>query len=450
MNRNTLLILARTFAVGSLAALALAGCGRKAPPPQYQTAKAETRDIVVAVDATGTVEPLVTVEIKSKASGEILSIHAETGDYVKEGTLLVQVDKRTPRNLVAQTAADLEAARSRRAISEAQTNRSKKLLAEKMINDVDYEKSLLDFANAKADVVRTEVAWENARIGLDDTDVRAPTSGTIIDRLVSPGAVISSPLKDFGGGTLLLKMADLSVVQVRTKVDETDVGKIRPGLPVSVKVTAYPNQPFEGEVFKIEPQAKDEQNVTTFPILIRLDNKQGLLRPGMNADVRIRVAERSGVLAIPTIALRTPRDIATAAGQVGLTEQQVREQLGGVAGGDVTASGQSRNARKEAEAAYAFGGRYWVFAKRDGKPVATNVTTGLTDLDYSEVTEGIKPGDEVLMLPSSGLVESQQRMREQMSRFGGMPGMNNTAKPAQGQAPGQQPGQPQQPQKRPQ
>ena len=96
---------------------------------------------------------------------------------------------------------------------------------------------------------------ENTRIAMDDTEIRAPVSGTIIEKHVETGQVISSPTQDVGGGTLLLKMADLTSVQVRTLVDETDIGKISPGLGASVTVAAYPNQPFQGVVLKIEPQA---------------------------------------------------------------------------------------------------------------------------------------------------------------------------------------------------
>ena len=400
------------------ATLLLAACAREASPPAFQTTTVARRDILVAVEASGMVEPLLTVELKSKASGEILEVHGETGDVVPAGTLLVRIDKRTPRNLLSQVESELEAARARRSIAEAQSNRARKLLADKLINDVDYDKTVLDFANAKADVVRAQVAVENARISLDDTDLRAPITGTIIERLVSPGQVISSPMKDFGGGTPLLKMADLSSVQIRTQVDETDIGNIAPGQRTIVRVTAYPNQPFEGEVLKIEPQALEEENVTTFAVLIRLDNRNGLLRPGMNADVEIRVAERPNVLAVPTNALRTPKDIATAAALVGVSEAQVREQL-------ASGAGPARGASPAGNAAtVAFGGHYWVFVKRGAAPVAVNVTTGITDLDQNEVLDGLKDGDEVLLLPSSGLVQSQQRMQEQMRRFTGVPGMS--------------------------
>ncbi|MCC7488869.1 MAG: efflux RND transporter periplasmic adaptor subunit [Gammaproteobacteria bacterium] len=395
--------------------LLLGGCGRNAEDagPKFGTETIGRRDIVVAVEAAGTVEPLLTVEIKSKASGEVLKVNGETGQLVQAGTLLVQIDKRTPRNLLSQAQAALEAAIARRSIAQTQEARSRQLVQSRTINEVDYEKSQLELANAKADVVSAQVAVENARITLDDTDVRAPITGTIIEKLVETGQVISSPMKDFGGGTSLMKMADLTTVQVRALVDETDVGKIEPGKPVTVKVTAYPNQPFPGEVYKIEPQAKQDQSVTTFAVLIRLPNPQGLLRPGMNADVEIKVAERHNVLAVPTVALRTPREIGTDAAAMGLDEAAVRRELGD---GLARAGGQGAGS-----SGYEYGGHYWTFVRRDGKPVAVNVETGITDLEFSEVLAGLREGDAVFMLPSTGLLEQQARGREMMRRFSVMP-----------------------------
>src|SRR5690606_22054075 len=162
----------------------------------------------------------------------------------------------------------------------------------------------LEAANAQAQVVSAEVAVENARIAMDDTSVRAPITGTIIERQVEPGTVISSPTQAVSDGTILMKMADLNAVPVRTLVDETDIGKIQPGMKTQGTVAAYPNQPFEGEVLKIEPQAIVEQNVTMFAVRIQLDNRGGLLKPGMNAEVRIQIGKREGVTAVPTAALR--------------------------------------------------------------------------------------------------------------------------------------------------
>jgi HlyD family secretion protein len=266
--------------------------------------------------------------------------------------------------------------------------------------------------------------------------------------------VISSPTKDVGGGTVLMKMADLNLVQVRTLVDETDIGKIQPGQTATVTVDAFPNRPFHGEVLKIEPQAQTEQNVTMFPVLVRIDNRQGLLRPGMNAEVEIHVGEREGVLTVPNAALRTQRDVGSAAQVLGLDPTQVQRELAegqaslggaaagsGRAGGDSTRSatgggagsdsGAVRPRRLGARAAGpraggAFGGRYIVFLKRPEGPRPTWVQTGLTDGDRSEVVSGLEGTDSVLILPSQSLVQSQAEARERMNRItggGGLPGV---------------------------
>jgi HlyD family secretion protein len=415
------------------AALLSAGCAEQEQAPQlYDSGPVVRRDILVAVEAAGIVEPSLTVEVKSKASGEILSIDGETGDRIDQGALLVQIDKRAPRNQLAQAQAELEAAIARRGIAEAQTKRAKKLLESRTINDVDYEQTILEFANAKADVIRAEVAVENARIALDDTDVRSPITGTIIEKLVEKGQVISSPTMDVGGGTLLLKMANLNAVQINALVDESDIGKIQPGQPVTVAVTSYPNQPFEGVVSKIEPQAMAEQTVTTFSVLVLLDNQNGLLRPGMNADVEIRIAERRDVVAVPTVALRTHSEVNVSSELVGLAPADVNAMLGR-GGGESRAGGPPAESRggppgirrgRPATDGYRFESRYWVFVDEPGGPRAMNVTTGLTDLDYSEVLSGLDEGDRVLLLPSSGLVMEQKRFQQRMSQFMSMPGMS--------------------------
>ena len=191
----------------------------------------------------------------------------------------------------------------------------------------DHEAAALELANSEAKVVSTTVAVENARIAVDDTDIRAPISGTVIEKPVEKGQVISSPTQDFAGGTLLMKMADLSAVRIRAMIDETDIGKVRPGMPATITVAAYPNQPFKGEVVKVEPQAVIIQNVTMFAVLIAIQNPQGLLMPGMNAEVEVSVARSNDVLTIPVIALRTERDVVATAGILGMSESALRAQL---------------------------------------------------------------------------------------------------------------------------
>jgi HlyD family secretion protein len=468
--------------------LVLGACSKEeeAPPAVYQAVPVERRDIIVSAQAAGAIQPDTTVEVKSKASGEILQIRVETGQEVNRGDLMVNVDPRTARNTMAQTQAEFEVARATLANARSTKRRSDELFQSRSITETEHESAQLTYANAIADSVRAYVALENARIRLEDTDVRAPISGVIIEKNVERGQVISSPTNDVGGGTVLLKMADLSLVQVRTLVDETDIGKIQPGLRATVTVDAFPNRPFEGNVLKVEPQAVTQQNVTMFPVLIRIQNREGLLRPGMNAEVEIHVGRRDQVLAIPNAALRTQRDVGSAAQVLGIDTGTVREQLAAasdaprqdsmgarspsgpgdsaakkgnsltlpdgrtvalpegvteaqiraimqkrMSGGQVTAEEgallrkvfagmQGGGGRQRAPSNdYQFGGRYIVFVLRNGQPYAVNVRTGLTDMDYSEVVEGLSPTDSVLVLPSASLVQSQEEFRERMQRVTG-------------------------------
>ncbi len=469
-------------------ALLAAGCAEQpAPEPQaYDQAPVELRDIRVFVEAAGAIEPLRTVELKSKASGEILSIGAENGDWVKQSTLLVRIDKRIPTNNLAQAEAALKAAESRRSIALLQMERAEKLVSDNTITDSDFEETALTLSEAEAQLVKARVDVENARIALDDTDVLAPIDGTIIERNVEPGQVISSPTQDVGGGTLLLRMANLRRVVVRTRVDETDIGKISAGMQANVAVAAYPNQEFSGRVEKIEPLAVVEQSVTMFSVLILLDNPDSLLLPGMNAEVEIKIAEELQAPSVPMAALRTLDDIEATAHMLNWPHSNLldavmkeRGKAGGDADGEPPAqqrpdlgaparqknrSGERpqltaeqreamRRAMREAvrnqpqrvgrpwtggarpgggprgrfsipEPDYDFSAEYWVLVMRDYGPEPAWVRTGLSDFEYSVVLTGLDRNEQVLLLPSTGLYESQSNLRNWMRRrSGGLPGI---------------------------
>jgi HlyD family secretion protein len=411
----------------------VAACGGEPPPaPVYQAVPVERREIVVSAEAAGVIEPYVTVEVKSKASGEILEALADSGDWVERGTLLLRIDQRQLRNTLAQAKADLEVARARLANAEAQLRRSEKLYQAQSISETSYDQAVLDHATARAEVVRAEAAVENAQIEMDDADVLAPIDGTILQRDVERGQVISSPTRDVSGGTVLLTMAALEQVRVRTLVDETDIGKIGPGLAATVTVAAYPDRPFHGSVLKIEPQSQTEQNVTMFPTLVGLDNPEGLLKPGMNCEVEIHVDRRDAVLAIPNAALRTPRDVDSAAEVLGLSPDEVHEALAAVrekiSPTESVEADPAPAAPRRPRGSFRLGGEYIVFTLIDGAPTARWIRTGLTDLDYSEVLEGLSESDSVLILPSAGLVRSQQHFRDRIRRVtgGGLPGVRKS------------------------
>ena len=450
---KTGVILSAAKDLSLVAVLLAAACKKEAPPVPYQALPVERRDIVVSAQASGTLQPDTTVEVKSKASGEILDLAVETGQVVKRGDLMVRVDPRIPRNAVAQAQADLEVAQARLTNANSQKRRADELFKSQSITEQEHEQALLDYANANAEVIRARVALDNAKDQLDDTNVRAPINGTIIEKQVERGQVISSPTNDVGGGTVLLKMADLNLVQVRTLVDETDIGKVQPAMRATVTVDAFPNRPFAGTVLKIEPQAQTEQNVTMFPVLVRIDNKEGLLRPGMNSEVEIHVGRRDSVLAVPNAALRTMRDVGSAAQVLGLSPESVQQELAAAPppdsatrtsmGASSPVSGPSRapgvGARARRGAPQGVGSRYIVFVKRNGQPTPVWVRTGLTDMDYSEVLNGLAASDSVLVLPSASLVQSQQDMRDRMNRItggGAVPGMRQqTGQPSQGTRP---------------
>jgi HlyD family secretion protein len=286
--------------------------------PTRLTATVRRGDLVIRAEATGNVEPVRKVEVKSKASGEILRLHADVGDQVQAGALLAEIDPRDVRNNYNQVQANLEVARARAQIAEAQLDRSNQLLAASVITQQEHENARLDNTNAQAELVRAQTNFELAQLQMNDVSIRAPMNGTIIQKNVEEGAVIQSASQNVSGGTALFLMADLAEMQVRTLVDETDVGMLRAGLPAEVSVEAFTDRAFEGVISKIEPQAVVEQNVTMFPVIVSLDNSAGLLKPGMNAEVEVFIDEARDVLLVPNNAIVQTENVGPAAMALGL------------------------------------------------------------------------------------------------------------------------------------
>jgi len=307
------------------AVLAASGCGEgeASEAPTIQTTEVVRQTMRITAEATGQVEPIRQVEVKSKASGEILRLHTDIGDRVEPGTLLAEIDPRDVRNSYDQAEADLEVAQARVDISRAQLDRSQELLDAGVITQQEYEGQRLDYANSRASLVKAQTNLELADLRLSDVTIRAPISGTILTRNVEEGTVIQSASSNVSGGTTLFIMANLEQMQVRTLVDETDMGQIRAGLTASVQVEAYPGRTFEGVVQKIEPQATVQQNVTMFPVIVTLDNRQGLLKPGMNAEVEMLLVERPEVTVVPNNAVVLPQEMAPAASVLGLDPEEI-------------------------------------------------------------------------------------------------------------------------------
>jgi len=314
---------ARRLLLGAVAAglaLGLAGCrwGEASEVRPVQTTEVTRQNMRITAEATGQVEPVRKVEVKSKASGEVLRLYVDTGDEVQPGTLLAEIDPRDVQNAYDQAAADLEVAQARVEVSRAQLSRATQLLEAGIITQQEYESQNLDFANSRASLVRAQTNYELAKLRLSDVRIRAPSSGTILVRNVEEGTVIQSASTNVSGGTALFVLADLQEVQIRTLVDETDMGQIRPGMAATITVDAYPGRTFPGVVEKMEPQAVTQQNVTMFPVIVRLDNRAGLLKPGMSAEVATLLVERPNALVVPNNAVVLPQEMAPAATALGL------------------------------------------------------------------------------------------------------------------------------------
>lgn len=381
-----------------LLVLALAGCAAAESAEPIRVGTVVTRDIIISAKAAGVVAPVTTIEVKSQASGEITEVAVNEGDAVRRGQLLVRVDPRIPSNAVTLAEADSVVARAALENAESRFQRARQLFEQQAMTEEEYEAARLGQATATADLIRAQRALEDTRIAFVQTEVRAPSDGVILSRAVAVGSVIASASRDVGGGAVLLRMAALDTVEVRALVDERDIGQIRAGLPVSITVAAFPNRPFAGQVLRVGAEAVVEQNVTTFPVLVRIPNRNGLLKPGMNAEVEIFIGRESGVVAVPNSALRDAGELDAVAAMLGLSSDSLRIGLRDARGGMVVFKLDSAGLR------------------------LIPVRTGLTDYDYSMVVEGLVPGDSVLILPTEGLLADQARRSEWVQRrVGGGP-----------------------------
>jgi len=462
-----------------LAAGVATACGASAadePAMGLTTVSAEVMDITSAVAATGTVEPIRVIDVKSQASGEVRAVAVELGDNVERGALLVRIDPRDVRNAHDQAVADLDVAEARHTIAQRKLERTANLKESQVVTEEEYENALLEEANAKAGLVKARTNLELAADRLNDVAVAAPITGTVVEKAVEEGQIITSA-KEVTGGTILLRMADLNEVQVRTLVDETDIGSIRPGLQATIKVEAYPDREFHGAVLQIEPQAVVEQNVTLFAVLTRIPNQEGLLKPGMNADVEIEVGAREGVLALPNGGIKTPDEARALVEALGLDTEllQQRVESAGERRSDGAGSGaastddaeeqasaddsglpsleriqaMSRDERRRfmqglsASDRQRMGAMFqkqreqrqraqradpaspkpaFVFVETPaGRLTLKPITIGLSDWEHTEIVAGLEEGDPVFQVPQ-GLVQ-QSEMLEFVRKRTSMPGM---------------------------
>lgn len=338
----------------------------------FKTAQVIQGDLVIKISATGVVEPNFQVEVKSKASGEVLKFKYEEGDHIKKGQLLLQLDKSDEIRNVARSKADLASATaklnkaktallsqktkyqtslksaqsqvqeaeanlkesedklkrqedlfqkkfaSREALQEAQTAfkvnqenliqaRSNVQAAKDTIHDIEVKKHEIDLA--RTEVQRAKIALAEAKERLDETEIFAPISGVLIEKLVEQGQIISSGISNVSGGTTLANLADLFRLFIIADVDETDIGSVQIDQLVKITADAYPGRAFTGKVQRISPRGQVENSITIFKVKIEIQGEgKSILKPMMTANVDIISNELQNVLYLPREALRVEKN----------------------------------------------------------------------------------------------------------------------------------------------
>jgi HlyD family secretion protein len=405
--------------------------------PQYFTASVERGDIRAQVEATGTINAVTTVQVGSQVSGTISDLYADFNSQVKKGKVVARIDPSIFEGNLLQAKADLENARANLAAAKANLDkarataiqakndfqRSQGLASQGVISaqQLDLARSTADSADAQvsaseagivqaqAQVRQRDALVQVAQTNLTHTVITAPIDGTVINRSVDVGQTVAASLQ---APTLFTIAQDLTKMQVYTKTDESDIGRIRPGLPVSFKVDAFPNETFRGRVQEVRMNATVVQNVVTYDTIIEFDNPDRKLFPGMTAYVTIPVARADDTLKVPNGALRFKPDmkpeelraayqkygIQVGSGRRGSESAQNEANESSPATREPRGGGEPDSAtpRRVAGGARAQTAVVWkLMPDKSLQPI--ELTTGITDFTFTQVVSGnVTEGDQLV------------------------------------------------------
>lgn len=375
-----------TRAVLLLIAAAASACHEAARAPAIlPSAVAARRDIVVRVQATGTLEPVELIAIRSKASGLVRTMPVDIGSEVKAGDLIVQIDPRDVKSQYEAALADDVASVAAMRNAELKKKRADDMMAQRVITPVEHDSVAASFVRAASVVAEDRADLDIARQKLEDATVRAPVDGTILSKSVSLGQLVTSATGAFGRDTSIVTMANLQRVRMRVNVDEADMANVAPGEPATIRVDAIPSRTFDGVVEKIEPSAVVNQGVTFFPVLVSIDNRERLLMPGMNGEVTIVAQHRSGVLAVPVDAVRAANELVAIARVFERSADSLRDAISPALLPAVSSGAGT-------------GAHFVVVALPGGGYELRSVRRGGTDLEWVEIVNGLREGEHVVLL----------------------------------------------------
>jgi HlyD family secretion protein len=423
--KNRWLILAGVIAL--IALFAAFGLNRGAQA-QHFTAKVERGEIRDVVEATGTINAVITVQVGSQVSGTVAKLNVDFNSRVHKGDVVALIDPALFQGALLQTTADLENSKASLAVAKANLEKAKAtalqanaeydrtvaLNKEGVMSQqqLDVAKATYDSAIATVNGAAASVAQAEAQVSqktaavtvsqtnLNYTVIRSPIDGTVVARNVDVGQTVAASLQ---APTIFTIAQDLTKMLVYAKTDESDVGNIKLGKPVTFKVDAFPKDTFHGRVIQVRMNATTVQNVVTYDTIIEFDNPELKLFPGMTAYVTIPVATAQNVIKLPNTALRykppmTPEEVLAIYKQYGIeVDQKQSASLDSVAERSLPQGGGTGNLPRKAKADSAV---IWKL-QPDNKMEPVKVSIGITDHSYTEVTSllkgEVKEGDDVVI-----------------------------------------------------
>ncbi len=338
----------------------------------YSTAKVEKQDIVTSVTATGTIEPVTSVDVGTQVSGIVSKLYVDYNSVVKAGQVIAELDRTNLMSTLASAQANLKSAQSELDYQKSNYERYKNLYDKGLISANDYDQARLSYVRAQQTVAQQQESVKRAQTDLGYATITSPIDGVVLSKEVEEGQTVAS---SFSTPTLFKIAQDLTNMRVIAKVDEADIGEVKEGQRVTFTVDAFPNDTFEGAVTQVRQEATTESNVVTYEVVISAPNQDLKLKPGLTANVTIYTLEVKDVLAVTSKALRfTPKEAMLNDGEV-ITDAEGTQKL-------------------------------WV--KEGNNIKAIPVETGMTNGTLTQILRGANEGLEVLTDIQSGEIEEEE------------------------------------------
>jgi HlyD family secretion protein len=373
-----------------------------AVPLKYRTAAVDTGTITQTVTATGTINPVALINVGSQVSGTVQELKADFNDHVKKGQVLLKLDPTIFNAQIGQGMANLEAQRATLRLAQATFDRNARLVAQNYISSLTLDQSRRELDVAKANVALAEAQLARARADLDNSVIRAPIDGVVIKRSIDIGQTVAA---SFSTPNLFQIAQDMTKMQIDTNVSEADIGQLRPGLEARFVVDAYPDREFVARMRQFRLASNVVQNVVTYNVVLDVENKDELLKPGMTAQVRLVVGNRPNVLRVPTAALRfrlsdeeTERRAKAAKAEGGASAAAGAALPAPAADDDVAFHSTDETARVVKV--------YRLDAHNEAQPV--DVKIGLSNFRYTEIVSGLKKGDQIVTRYLSGQGDNKE------------------------------------------